>query len=443
MIFSLFLPSFRHGIHPEERKEQTKDQPIRRMPFVKHYILPLSQHIGSPSRPVVTIGEEVSRGQLLAEAATFVSTNLHSPVSGRVIDIGRRRHYDGELTPAIVIEADPYATQRTPALPPINWQDISRQEFIEHIQKAGLVGLGGAAFPSHVKYNLPEGKDCEWLVINGCECEPYLTCDHRLMAEYPDDIIRGIEIASSHLRARGVVIGVETNKPDAIQALVRAVKPGQKIDVIPLEVKYPQGAEKMLIKAIFGREVPAGKFPLDLGMIVNNVGTMAAIARYFDYGIPMIERIVTVTGPGIISPANLVVPIGTRVKDVLRHCGLKDDAQEAIFGGPMMGRPLASLDVPVLKGTSGIIVFTEAENEHRPEYTCIRCGRCLEACSNFLNPSRMVRLARAHLYDEMMDNFIMDCTECAACTFGCPSGIPIIQHIRVAKSAIRKKRKGN
>jgi electron transport complex protein RnfC len=441
--------SFAHGIHPAENKESTEHLRIERMPFVSRYVLPLGQHTGAPSRPIVHPGERVERGQMIAEADGFISTSLHSPVTGTIIAIGPRRHPNGDLVPSIEIEADPYATQQFRPRPAVDWRALPPKEFVAHVQRAGLVGMGGAAFPSHVKLSVPQGKRVRRLVINGSECEPYLTCDHRLMVERPDAILRGVAIAAAKIGVEGVTIGVERNKPDAVVSLRKALAEaapstnGLPIDVVSLPVKYPQGAEKMLIKALFGVEVPAGKLPLDVEMVVNNVGTMAALADYFETGQPLIERVITVSGPGVAEPANLIVPLGTPVREVLERCGgLTADTREVVLGGPMMGMPVASLDVPVLKGTSGILAFPDSSTEHLAEYTCLRCGRCLEACPHFLNPSRLARLARAGRYTEMEAYLVFDCMECGCCTFACPSNIPLVQLIRVGKAAIRKKKAG-
>ena len=433
--------TFGHGIHPAEQKHHAEHRPLRRMPFVSRYLLPLSQHLGAPSVAVVAAGDSVTRGQLLAQAGGFVSTNLHSPVTGRVTAISPRRHPNGQLVPCIEIEADPYATEERDEAPPVDLESLDRSGFIEQVKRAGLVGMGGAAFPSHVKYAPVEGKPCKYLVINGCECEPYLTCDHRVMVERPEAVVRGVEIVSKMLNPGSAVIGVESNKPQAIAALRRVVERHPKIRVAALKTKYPQGAEKMLIKAIFNQEVPAGGLPLDLGMVVNNVGTMAGLADYFDRGLPFIERGLTVAGGGIRNPANLLVPIGTPVREVLEHCGLRSNTRQVIMGGPMMGQPLGSLDVPVLKGTSGLLAFTDAEIVHRVEYGCVKCGRCLEACACFLNPSRLGRLSRAGRLDDLNAQHIMDCMECGACTYACPSGIPLVHLIRAGKAAIRTRKK--
>ncbi|MHC4513952.1 MAG: electron transport complex subunit RsxC [Planctomycetota bacterium] len=438
------MPSFPNGVHPDENKERTENLPIERMPFVDTYVLPLGQHIGAPAKPIVKVGEHVVRGQMVAEPGGFVSTSYHSPVTGKVVAIADRRHPIGNLVPAIEIKADPFATQRFEPQPAIDWRALEQKEFVAHVQRSGMVGLGGAAFPSHVKYAVPDGIHIDRFILNGCECEPYLTCDHRLMAEQPLAVLRGTEMVATRLGAKGSNIGVEANKPDAVEALRAAIRNGHAIDhpieVNPLQVKYPQGAEKMLIKAIFDVEVPPGKFPLDVGMVVNNVGTMAAIADYFDTGLPLIERVVTVSGPGVKKAANLMVPIGTPIREVLRYCGgLTDDTREVIMGGPMMGFAVADLDAPILKGTSGILAFTEAEAKKPSEHTCIRCARCLEACPVFLNPARLGKLSRHGRFQEALEDYhLMDCMECGACSFACPSGIPLVQLFRVAKSALAK-----
>ncbi len=434
----LLRRSFDHGVHPAHLKEQTEALPIQRVPFVGRYVMPLGQHIGVPSRPVVAVGDRVVRGQLIAEAAAFVSTALHSPVTGKVREIAEFRSVDGGFAPPIEIEADPYATQRLEPTGGIDWKSLSIEEFIGQVQQAGIVGMGGAAFPSHVKFSIPDGAKIRFLLINGAECEPYLTNDHRLMMERPEDLIRGAEIVRQKLGAEETIIGVEMNKPDAIEIVRQHIQPDQPIRVEAMQVKYPQGAEKMLIKTVFGKEVPAGRLPRDVEVNVSNVGTIVAIADYFLRGIPLIERVVTVSGPGAAYPANLIVPLGTPVKEVLRFCGgLKEETREVVLGGPMMGRPIASLDVPVQKGCSGILAFTDTETARAKEYPCIRCGRCLEACPYFLNPSRFARLARARMFDEMKQYSVMDCVECGCCTFACPSNIPIVQLIRTGKDAIR------
>jgi electron transport complex protein RnfC len=291
-----------------------------------------------------------------------------------------------------------------------------------------------------VKYSIPKEQQITDLLVNGAECEPYLTNDHRLMVERPKTVLQGCEILRQKLGAQRVAIGVEKNKPESISQLKKYRTTDMPIDIVPLEVKYPQGAEKMLIKSIYNKELAAGKLPRDIGIAVNNVGTIVALADYFQQGMPLIERIVTLAGSGVKEPANLIVPIGTPIRDVLEFAGgLKQQTREVISGGPMMGSPIADLDAPILKGTSAILAFTEEETARPQEYPCIRCARCLEACPYFLNPSRLALLGKARLFTEMQDKYqVMDCVECGACTYACPSNIPIVQHIRTAKDNLRQ-----
>ena len=433
-VFRRLRSSFEHGVHPAHHKQQTEHLPIQRVPFGTDYVMPLGQHIGVPARAIVAAGERVRRGQLIAEPGGFVSTGLHSPVTGTVREVGDVRGVDGRFATAISIEADPFATQKMDAEPTADWASMSLEEFIKAVQMAGIVGMGGAAFPAHVKLSVPDGVRIKHLLINGAECEPYLTTDHRLMLERPQALLEGAEIMRQKLGAEDAIIGIEANKPDAIDIVRQHIRPGDPVRVVPLKVKYPQGAEKMMIKSVFDVEVPAGQLPRDVEVNVNNVGTIVAIADYFMRGMPLIERVVTVAGPGVTYPANLIVPLGTPVRDVVKFCGgLKPGTREIIMGGPMMGRPIASLDVPILKGCSGVLVFTEAQTARRKEYPCISCGRCLEACPYFLNPSRLARLSKSRMFDEMKAYNVFDCVECGCCTFACPSNIPIVQLIRTAK----------
>jgi electron transport complex protein RnfC len=411
------------------------------MPFMERYVLPLNQNLGAPPQPIVQVGDRVLRGQPIAEPKAFFSTTLHSPVTGWIRAIGNRRMAEGGFQSAIEIEADPYATQRLDPQPRPDWRKMSRDELANEVQRAGIVGLGGAALPAHVKYVLREGVKIRTLIANGAECEPYLTNDHRLMLERPQALLRGLEILHTLLGAEQTIIGVELNKSDAIAELRRHIKPDQPVRVVPLRVKYPQGDSKMLIKSLLGIEVPPGVRSADLGIIMNNVGTLAAIADWFEQGLPYIDRRITVSGPGIKEPANLLVPLGTPVREVLRVCGgLTDDTKEVIMGGPMMGTPVASLDAPIIKISAGVLAFTDREAARPTEYPCIRCGRCVEACPYFLNPSKLARLAKARLFEEMKAVGVGECVECGSCTYACPSGIPIVQLIRSARADISRRK---
>ncbi len=435
------LPTFRHGIHPDDMKELTRSLAIERMPFSAEYVLPLSQHTGAPSRPLVGPGARVERGQLIAAADGYVSTALHAPVTGTVRGIELRPHPTGKQLPAIVIDIDPFDSQRVRGIAPRDWDALTPDEISEAVQAAGLVGLGGAAFPSHVKLHVPEGKHVQFVILNGCECEPYLTCDHRVMVERAPDVVLGLRKIMRLTGAERGYIGVELNKPDAIEALTAALDGDGAIEVVPLEVKYPQGAEKMLIDAIFHREVPSGKLPLDLEVVVHNIGTAVALVDLFRSGIPLIERIVTVTGPGVRRPANLVVPVGTLLREVLEYCGgLHDATRQVILGGPMMGMAQKSLDVPIVKGVSGVLALTEPAPMIEEE-PCIRCGRCLEACPMFLNPSRLSLLVRGEQSDALSTLGMLDCCECASCSFVCPSHIPLVHLMRVGKAMVRQSAK--
>lgn len=432
--------TFNHGVHPEEFKELSSHCQVQRMPFVNEYTLPLGQHIGAPSKALVVKGEKVKRGQKIADAGGFVSVALHSPVDGFVSDIGIFDNPNGQVLPAIKIKTDPYSTQKVEENP-INLEELDTKGFISAVQNAGIVGLGGAAFPTHVKFAIPDDKKCKYIMLNGCECEPFLTADHRVMVENADEIIDGILILNKYINADKAYIGIEANKPDAIEVLKKAAeKSSFPIEVMALQVKYPQGAEKMMITAILGVEVPSGKLPLDLGVLVGNVGTFKALADYFRKGKPLMERVVTVTGSAIKNPANVLVPIGTPMRDVIELCGgITDDAARILLGGPMMGAVQKSLDVPVVKGTSGILILGENEIKDIEEYNCIRCGKCVDACPIFLNPSMMGLLAKKGLWDDMLEYHVMDCFECASCSFVCPSGIPLVQSFRVAKGFLREK----
>lgn len=438
-MFGLGNPTFKHGIHPGEFKELTREAAIERIPFSRKVVLPLSQHLGAPSKPVVKTGDRVRRGQLIAEAGGFVSVPLHASVTGRVTAVGLRHHPSGQLVDAIEIETDVTSPQSLAGEETLDWQAMSPQEIVAAVQRGGFVGLGGAAFPTHVKLSPPEGKKARFFMVNAAECEPYLNSDFRILLERTDHILLGIRILMKALGAEKVYIGTEDNKVDAAEHLRRALPPDLPIEVLVLQTKYPQGAEKMLIDAVLHREVPSGKLPIDQEVVVQNVGTVAGVGEWFQWGQPLIERVVTVTGPGIREPKNLMVPLGTPLSDVIEFCGgMSDDTRQVLFGGPMMGTAQRFLDVPVMKGTSGILFLTDREVVPREEYPCIKCLRCVDACPVYLNPSRLGSLAKARLYEDMLPYHIMDCMECGSCSYVCPSNIPLVQRFRVAKGLLRE-----
>ena len=431
---------FRHGVHPPEHKEQTEARKIRRLPFPDEIVLPMRQHAGKPARPIVRVGDEVERGDKVGEADGFVSVPIHASASGKVVEVGLWPHPDGSMVEAVRIAVDPHSAQaqRPRTIPP--WQELDDAQLVAAVKEAGVVGLGGAAFPTHVKLAKDPKRPLDLLLINGCECEPFLTTDHRTMVEYPERVHLGIRIMMRCLGIQRCRIGIELNKPDAVDALRRTVPDDLDVSVHALRVRYPQGAEKMLIQELAQREVPSGKLPLDVGVVVQNVASVATIAEAFETGLPLLERIVTVTGDGVREPANLIVPIGTRLDYLVEQCGgLSDDTAKLILGGPMMGQSVADLRAPVLKGTTGIVALRSASCDLADVQPCIKCGHCLDACPVFLNPQRLGQLARSRRYEEMQDMHLLDCMLCGCCSFVCPSKIPLSQMFLLSKVALRRK----
>ncbi|GAB5554075.1 MAG: electron transport complex subunit RsxC [Saprospiraceae bacterium] len=433
--------TFKHGIHPPEHKSETSGLPIRQFSFAPVVILPLAQHIGAPSKLLVREGQEVRRGQLLAEAGGYVSVPLHAPVSGRIRKIGNVHSITGKMVQGIYLEAFPYSSQEVLDGTPVDLESATPAEILQGIQDAGIVGLGGAAFPTHVKLQVPEGKTCEYLILNGIECEPYLTTDHRVMLEQAEDIFMGIRYLLKATGASKVIIGIEANKKDAAAHLEANCPEDLPIEVKVVPVKYPQGSEKMLITALLGREVPSRGFPIEVGCVVVNVATTAEIGRLLPKGRGIQERVVTITGPGVKKKGNYLIPIGTPLRYVLEEVGVKDNISEVYMGGPMMGVAVSNLDISIVKGTSGILVFTEAETKRDNKiYPCIKCGACVDACPISLNPSRLGILAKFEAYDEMAtEQNLMDCFECGSCSYVCPSNIPLVQYFRLSKSIVRKR----
>lgn len=434
-----FSFGFRHGVHPPEEKGLTSGLPIRRMPYPDELVLPLRQHAGKPARACVKPGDRVERGDPVGLADGYVSVPVHASAAGTVTAVDWWPHPDGSMVQAVRIKVDAHAMQMArPRMVP-EWQGLTHEQVVKAVQDAGVVGLGGAAFPTHVKLAPPKEFAVHTLIINGAECEPYLTSDHRTMVEYPERVHFGVRVMLHSLGLGKCVIGVERNKPDAIAALERTKPADLDITILPLTVKYPQGAEKMLIQAVTGVEVPSGKLPVSVGVIVQNVGSVSAIAEVFETGLPLIERIVTVSGHGLNTPRNLIVPVGTKLRDLIAHCGgLTDDAAEVILGGPMMGQSVANLDAPVLKGTTGVVVLRRDEVRATEMYPCIHCGRCLDACPIFLNPSLLGDLARVGLYEEMSAEHLADCMLCGSCSYVCPSNIPLAQMFTASKAALRR-----
>lgn len=433
--------SFRHGVHPLQAKDRTRDQPIRQFPFAPVLVVPLAQHLGKPAVPVVREDQRVVRGELLAKADGFMSVAMHAPASGTVRRIALAPSVSGTMVPSIFLAPTAASTQEvvegTPCEP-----DDSPQRILQAVQQAGIVGLGGAAFPTHAKLKVPEDHRVDTVIVNGAECEPYLSTDHRVMLEQGDDIVHGLRYVLRVSGAQQAIVAVEANKPDAAEALRRVLPGDLPVRVEVLAVKYPQGAEKMLISALLGREVPSGGLPFEVGALCINVATTAEIGRLLPHGRGIQERVVTVSGPAVRDPGNYRMPIGTPLRFILETVGVTDDVSRVFMGGPMMGPATASLDVPIVKGTSGVVAFTEAQTGPTlaaREYPCIRCARCVDACPLFLDPSSMGALAKQGQYARMAEEqHLMDCFECGCCSFVCPSHIPLVQHFRVAKRAVRR-----
>lgn len=434
--------TFSHGLHPPEHKELTANKAVVRLPFPDVVYVPLSQHTGAPAEPLVNPGQEVVRGEPIAKAVGFVSVPMHAPVTGRVREIKGIPTPRGQLVRSIVIDVYPSADQAVLYGAPQDIDTMTPDELVAAVQDTGVVGLGGAAFPTHVKLKVPEGKSVDTIIVNGCECEPYLTTDHRLMVEQPEAVLKGLAVIRKALSAERAIIGIEANKADAAQALNAVIEPEDRVEVCVVETKYPQGAEKMLIKSLLNREVPAGGLPADVGAAVFNVATLAQIGELVPKHQGLIERIITVTGEGIEKPGNYLVALGAPIRHVLDCAGLKDGKARVIFGGPMMGSAIVSWDTPITKGVSGILVLPRAdENSASPARPCIKCGACLQACPIHLNPCFLGQLARVREYDRMAADFhLMDCFECGCCTYVCPANIPLVQQFRVSKQIVRERK---
>ena len=431
------LATFKGGIHPPDKKILAANSPIVSSKPPKIAVIPLSQHIGAPCKPIVSIGQEIKKGEAVGEPAGFVSSPVHASVSGKVVAIAEFPNAMGRMINSVVIENDG-KEEWTPLKDNPDYMSLPPEELKEKVKAAGIVGMGGATFPTVVKLSPPKEKTVDAVLINGAECEPYLTADYRLMVERPKEVIEGLKILMKILGVQKGYVGIENNKPEAVAKMKEAAS-GSGIEVLALEVKYPQGAEKMLIKAILGREVPPRALPMDVGVVVQNVGTALAIYEAARFGKPLIERVVTVTGEGIAGPKNLMVRIGTKVSDLIEECGgFKGGAGKVISGGPMMGFALSSLDVAVTKGTSGILVIPEENVFHADEFgPCIRCGRCIDACPMGLMPSMLSVLSERGFYEEAKEYNLFDCFECGSCTYVCPSKRPIVQLVRLAKSMVK------
>ena len=428
------------GVHPEENKI-SNDAAIEVMPVGKQMVVLMNQHLGAPATPVVQKGDKVKVGQLIGEAQTFMCANVHSPVSGTVLKVDTCKDAFGLSKPAvyITVEGDEWmeTIDRTP--------DIKREctlepkEIVAKLKEMGIVGLGGATFPTHIKYSIPEGKKAEYLIVNAAECEPYLTSDYRVMMEHAEEVCIGVSILRKALGVPNAYIGIESNKPLAIAKMQEMAKGFEGIIIEPLKVKYPQGAEKQLINAVTGRKVPSGKLPIDVGCVVSNLGSCFAVYEAIQKNKPLIENILTVTGKELPSQHNYVVRIGTTYNEIICHSigQLPETTGKVISGGTMMGKAVVNLDAPTVKGNSSVLVIGEKEARRAEETNCIRCGKCMHACPMGLEPYLFSALVKNNKVEEAKAHNILDCIECGCCFFSCPANKPLTDEIRLGKNKVR------
>lgn len=436
------LLTFKGGVYPPHNKHRTEGLPIKKAEVPRVVVVPLQQHVGAPCESIVTVGEEVKLGQKIGEPKGFVAAPVHSSVSGKVSAIERRPHPGGGKIMSVIIESDGLDTVDGNIKPWGRVEDLNAESIKNIMRESGLAGMGGAAFPAQVKFSPPPDKKIDTIILNGAECEPYLTSDHRLMVERPGDVVKGVKAMMKAVNVDKGYIAIERNKPDAIRKISKAVKGEQNIKVVALKAKYPQGAEKQLIKACTGREVPSGGLPMDCSVIVCNVGTAAALAHAIDTGMPLIERIVTVTGDGVKKPQNLLARIGTPFADIIEQCGgLEENIGKIIQGGPMMGIAQYTTEVPVVKGTSGILILKEKDLGLRAELPCIKCSKCVDACPVGLIPTKLEAFARKDKLQEAEEYNAADCIECGACSYICPANRPLVERIRLIKADILAQRR--
>jgi len=435
------FPTFKSGVHPRENKHYTESLPIEFLPEPSEVFIPLQQHIGAPCKPLVEPGDEVEVGQVIGSTDAFVSSPVHATIAGKVKDISNYQSPTGARTLMVHI-VTPKEEENDTTEPTVeqkeetDWTALSIDELKSRIKNAGIVGLGGAAFPTHVKLSPPEDKPIDTFILNGCECEPFLTADHRTMVENPEKVLMGMAIIMKVLGVEEGFVGIESNKPDAVEKMSESAKE-YGFKVLTVKTKYPQGAEKMLIKAVKNRKVPTGGLPMDVGAVVQNVGTAVAVAEAVTAEKPLTKRVVTVTGDGVKEPKNLLVTIGTKFSEVIEHCGgLIDDTAQVFMGGPMMGIAQFDLNVPVIKATSGIVCTTDYKAVE--PLACIGCGSCVQSCPMFLMPTRLARLSYIRHWSDADQMGIMNCIECGSCAYVCPSNIPLVQWIRVGKKKVHE-----
>ncbi len=427
--------TFPGGVHPPQSKDLTAEKSVETLPLPEKVVIPLRQHTGAATTPAVSVGDKVKTGQKIGESDAFISAPVHASISGKVTAISVHPHPVAGREKAIVIEreGDEWVELRGHT----SYEALTPEEIRELVRTAGIVGLGGAAFPTAVKISPP--KPIDTFILNGAECEPYLTADYRLMVENAEEIITGMKIIMHTLGVNRGYIAIEDNKPGAIRETEKVLSSDQAIEVMPLKTKYPQGSEKQLIKAILNREVPSGGLPLDVGVVVNNVGTAKAVRDAVLDGKPLIERVVTVTGPNILEPKNIKVRIGTLFKDLIEFCGgTAETIAKLVSGGPLMGIAQYSLETPVIKGTSGIIVFSSKDVLDLSPSDCIRCGLCVDACPMGLLPCDLATYVEKGHWEECENSALADCMECGSCAYVCPAKRRIVQLIKYGKAEIAR-----
>ena len=431
----------RGGIHPHGRKHLTNDKTVVRAGIPDTLTVPLGQHLGAPAEAVVAAGDEVTEGMMIGKPAGFISAAVHSPVDGTVKELTDVYLANGMRSTAVVIEKKEGFTPSDKEKDG-SWKDRSAEELNEIVKASGIVGLGGATFPANVKYAVPKGEKAEYLIINAVECEPYLSADHRLMLEKTAEIFEGLRILKKIVQPEKIAIGIEINKPDAIELMEKtAIEENFDLEVVPLKLKYPQGDEKQLIKAVTGREVPSGGLPIAVGCVVSNVGTVNAVYEAVVLQKPLYERIVSVSGKGVSNPGNFLVRVGTPVSQLLEACGgTVDNPAKIVIGGPMMGFSIFDTETPVTKGTSGILVLTDKEAAAAARTACLSCGKCIGVCPMGLNPTKMFKYIDHSDYEGAMQTGLMDCKECGCCAYTCPAHIPLVQGMRLGKKMARKKK---
>ncbi len=429
--------SFKGGIHPPERKDYTAHLALEKAKEPEIVEIPLQQHIGAPCNAVVKVGDLVKVGEKIGEAGGFVSAPVHASVSGTVREIAMKPAANGEVL-TVVIVSDGKNEVHESVNKKGSIENLSGDEIKEIIKEAGIVGMGGATFPTHVKLSPPPDKAIDTVILNGAECEPYLTADHRLMVEHPNEVVGGLKAIMKVLNVTTGYIGIENNKPDAIEIMQKSVENEENIQIVVLQTKYPQGAEKQLIDACTGRIVPSGALPMEVGVVVNNIGTAYQIHQSIETGMPLIERVTTLSGGILQSPKNLWVKIGTPVNELVEQCGgLKEPAGKIIMGGPMMGMAVSTDKLPITKGSSGVLFFNREEGTIPEPENCIRCSACVDICPVYLQPLYISAYTLVDNIDMAEKFYPMDCIECGSCSYICPSKRPLLQSIRIAKGEIQ------